>query len=217
MGDKHSGRKDDLSFVVVLTLAGAGIVIDKVAIVDIVAFTTKVAVSLPDWCIVISATMQLSIDGLNDVLGEFGENRTELFSLYELLIWHWNRRCHWQCRKWLCNCRWQEGWQNRSCHKHRKCAIVRQDWNAIKNESHSFVNLVDSVRLVKVMVRVSDVELSDDSVPKYGIETMNIGMELVNNAEVIFLDEVRSNHAESEMIGSEVLEVVDAKFLTFAD
>jgi hypothetical protein len=30
--------------------------------------------------------MQLSIDGLDDVLGEFGENRTELFNLNKLLI-----------------------------------------------------------------------------------------------------------------------------------
>jgi len=67
------------------------------------------------------------------------------------------------------------------------------------------------------MVGVSDVEPSEDSVPKYGIETANVGMELVDNAKVIFLDEVRSNRAESEMIGGEVLEVVDAKSLTFAD
>jgi hypothetical protein len=94
VGDKHSSRKDDLSFVVALTLASAGVVIDQVTIVDIVIFTTKIAVSLPNWCIAISMTAQLSIDGLDDVLGEFGENRTELFGLDELLIWWWNRRCH---------------------------------------------------------------------------------------------------------------------------
>jgi len=67
------------------------------------------------------------------------------------------------------------------------------------------------------MVGVSDVEPSEDSVPKYGIETANLGMELVDNAEAIFLDEVQSNRMESEMIEGEVLEVVDAKLLTFAD
>jgi hypothetical protein len=190
VGDKCSGRKDDLSFIVALTLAGTGVVIDKVAIMDIVAFTTKVAVSLPDWHIAISATVRLSIDGLDDVLGEFGENRTELFSLYKLLIWWWNQRYRWQHQKWLCNCRWQEGWQNRSYHNRGKGAMVRRDGNAIENESCSFVNLINGVWLVKVMVRVSDVKPSEDGIPKYGIETMNVGMELVDNAKAIFLHEV---------------------------
>jgi hypothetical protein len=95
--------------------------------------------------------------------------------------------------------------------------MVRQDGNAIKNKLRSFINLIDGVQLVKMMVRVSDVEPSEDGVPKYGIETMNVGMELVDNAEAIFLDEVRSNRVESEMIGSEVLEVVDAKLLMFTN
>jgi hypothetical protein len=82
---------------------------------------------------------------------------------------------------------------------------------------HSFVNLINGVQLVKVMVGVSDVEPSKDGVPKYGIETANVGMELINDAKAIFLDEVQSNHMESEMIGGEVLEVVDAKSLMFAD
>jgi hypothetical protein len=132
-GDKHSGRKDDFSFVVALTLASAGVVVDKVAIADIVAFTTKISVSLPDWHIAISTTAQLRINGLDDVLGEFGENRTELFGLYELLIWRWNWRYRWQHQKWLCNCRWQEGLWNRSCCKCGKCAVVRRDGNAIEN------------------------------------------------------------------------------------
>jgi hypothetical protein len=40
------------------------------------------------------------------------------------------------------------------------------------------------------MVGVSDVELSKDGVPKYGIETANVGIELIDNAKAIFLDEV---------------------------
>jgi hypothetical protein len=42
-------------------------------------------------------------------------------------------------------------------------------------------------------------------------------MELIDDADAIIFDEVRSNRAESEMIGGEVLEVVDPQSLTFAD
>jgi hypothetical protein len=70
-----------------------GIVVDKVAIVDIVTFTAEVAVCLPNWHIAISAATQLSVDGLDDVLGEPGENRTEFFGLEEFLIRCWSWRC----------------------------------------------------------------------------------------------------------------------------
>jgi hypothetical protein len=49
------------------------------------------------------------------------------------------------------------------------------------------------------------------------LETANVGMELIDDAEAIFLNEVQGNCMESGMIGGEVLEVVDAKSLMFAD
>ena len=95
--------------------------------------------------------------------------------------------------------------------------MVRGDGNAIENEAHSFVNFIDCVRLVEAMVGVFDVESPEDGIPKYGVETANIGMELIDDADAIIFDEVCSNRAESEMIGGEVLEVVDPQSLTFAD
>ena len=79
------------------------------------------------------------------------------------------------------------------CRKCGKCAIVRRDGNAIENEAHSFVNFINCVRLIEAMVRVFDVESPKDSIPKSGVETANIGMELIDNANAIFLDEVQSN------------------------
>ena len=95
--------------------------------------------------------------------------------------------------------------------------MVRGDGNAIENESRSFVNFVDCVWLVEAMVGVFNVKSPEDGVPKYGVEAADVGIELIYDAKAILLDKIISNRVESEMVHGEVLEVVYAKSLAFAD
>jgi hypothetical protein len=89
--------------------------------------------------------------------------------------------------------------------------------HSIEDEACSCIDFLYGIWVIEMMIGVFNVESTEHKVPKGGVESVSIGIELIDSTYVLFRDEVCRDCLEAQMVSCQVLKGGYAESLSFSD